>query len=114
MEITDNHNKNEIIPKMFIKENFKTKEEEEIKNLQNNLDLITDYLKNINKNLSKEEQLEYINKIKDLVKVQINYINKKLKENKSSENYSYKRLVCNFETMSKNLFYKMQLLKAKG
>ena len=113
LDATNNFNKISIIPKTIVEEKANLEEKDDLKSLQNNLDLLFDYLKNINEtSTSKEEKLEQINEVKNLIKKQIEYINKKLKNNNSPKSCSYKRLIYNFETISKNLFYKMQLIKA--
>lgn len=115
MESNDVLSKIDVVAKPLIERRINLQEKDDIKNLQNCLDILADNIHEIDENsISKEEQLERINEMKASVQKQINSINKKLKENKSSENYSYKRLISYFETLSKNLFYKMQLLNAKG
>lgn len=115
MQANDVLSKIDVVAKPLIERKVKLQEEDDIKILQNYLDILADNIHEINENsISKEEPLKRINEMKVSVQEQINRINKKLKENKSSKNYSYKRLIYNFETISKNLSYKIQLLKAKG
>ena len=110
MQANDVLSKIDVVAKPLIERKVKLQEEDDIKILQNYLDILADNIHEINENsISKEEQLERIKEMKDSMQKQINSINKKLKKN-----YSYKRLICNFETISKNLSYKIQLLKAKG
>ena len=110
MQANDVFSKIDMVAKPLIERKVKLQEEDDIKILQNYLDILADNIHEIDENsISKEEQLERIKEMKDSMQKQINSINKKLKKN-----YSYKRLICNFETISKNLSYKIQLLKAKG
>ena len=113
MQANDVFSKIDMVAKPLIERKVKLQEEDDIKILQNCLDILADNIHEIDENsISKEEQLKRIKEMKEMkdsMQKQINSINKKLKKN-----YSYKRLICNFETISKNLSYKIQLLKAKG